>query len=107
MLRPIHSGKERSVVFPIHASDVEHRDLLRAFHLACFRIAAVAESLSIHLCHHSYDTLSCLDFALGEYKARCTILAAVNRAALEFLQVATQAPQPIQAAASKAASAVA
>jgi hypothetical protein len=39
-------------------------------------------------------------------KARCVILAPTNKAALAFLQEATQAPQPMQAAASKAASAV-
>ena len=37
--------------------------------------------------------------------ARCEILADVNNIADEFLQVATQAPQPIQVAASNALSA--
>src|SRR6187551_2040998 len=36
--------------------------------------------------------------------ARCEILAAVNSAAEAFGQAATQAPQPMQAAASKASS---
>jgi hypothetical protein len=39
---------------------------LGAFHLTGFRIAAMAKSLSIHLCHHSQDTLACLDFTLGK-----------------------------------------
>src|SRR5438046_853554 len=39
-------------------------------------------------------------------KARCEILAAVNKEADAFLQAATQAPQAIQLAAPKAASAL-
>jgi uncharacterized membrane protein len=39
-------------------------------------------------------------------KANCDTLALVNNMALLFLQAATQAPQPIQAAAAKAASAL-
>src|SRR5690349_11900401 len=53
--------------------------------------------------------LSALFFLSGPpcgNKARCAILAAVNREADAFLQAATQAPQPMQAAAPKEASAL-
>ena len=49
--------------------------------------------------------LGASNFPCGK-SARCVILAPTNKAALAFLHVATQAPHPIQAAASKAASAV-
>ena len=49
-------GKERAVKLPVHARDVQNRYLLGAFHLACFRIAAVAESFAVHLLRYTVVT---------------------------------------------------
>ena len=66
MLRPIHSGKERSVVFPIHASDVQDGNLLWALYLTGFGIAAMAEPFLIGLIHHLQNTPPGLQLTLGQ-----------------------------------------
>src|SRR6202023_996085 len=40
------------VILPVHPSDVQNRDLLRALYLAGFGIAAMAKAFLIGLVHH-------------------------------------------------------
>jgi hypothetical protein len=63
-------------------------------------VGAVAEALGVHLRDHaSARARSALGLALRQ-EARWETLAAVNSIAEAFGQAATQAPQPMQAAAS-------
>jgi uncharacterized lipoprotein YbaY len=55
--------------------------------------------------HHLHDAVAPLDLKPWGSSARCVILADVKSAAEAFLQAATHAPQPMQAAESKALSA--
>jgi hypothetical protein len=45
---------------------VQNRYLLRAFYLAGFGIAAMAETFLIGLVHHAQDTSSCLQLTLRQ-----------------------------------------
>jgi hypothetical protein len=62
-------------------------------------ISTVPKSFGIHLRYHVQYTISSFNFTLWQ-SAYCDTLAETNSIAEEFLQDATQAPQPIQVAAS-------
>ncbi len=81
------------------------RDVLGAYRLALVVVRAVAKAFGVHLRDHLAHAVARAPAAPCGKSARCAILAEVNSAAEAFGQAATQAPQPMQAAASKAESA--
>src|SRR5690606_32966078 len=64
-----------------------------------------APNPSASICSTIFSTRAFLSGLPCGNKANCEIFAPTNRAADEFLHAATQAPQPMQAAASKASAA--
>ena len=89
---------------PVQTGDVRNRNHLRTLGLASSRIGTVTEAQFVHLGHHRLarrapSTRPCGSFASDDTRA------ATKSIAEPFLQVAAQAPQPMQAAASIATSA--
>ena len=88
----------------VEARDGVEGDALGALRLAFRLVRAVAEPLGVHGAHHGAGAPAPLRLPLRQ-PPRWVSLALVNSIADAFLQAATHAPQPMQAAASRDASA--
>ena len=88
----------------VHQGDEVHADALRAGRLALAVVRAVAETFVVHLRDHFLAALQTLGLALGQHPQVCD-LGRGEQLADALGQAATQAPQPMQVAASKARSA--
>ena len=91
-------------VVAVERGDHVERDLLRAGHRALADVGAAAEALGVVLLDHVDHAFPPLGLALRQLP-RCAILAPRNSDAEPFGHAATQAPQPMQAAAVNARSA--
>lgn len=83
----------------VQARDVRDRNRLGALGLAGTRVGAVAEAQLVHLGDHRLGAACTLTRPCGSLASDDT-RAATKSIAEPFLQVAAQAPQPMQAAAS-------
>lgn len=93
-------GKE----FAVQPGDVGDRDSFRTFRFAGAGVGASPESEFVHLGDHRFGAAAASTRPCGSL-ANDETRAATNSIAEPFLQVATQAPQPMQAAASMLSSA--
>ena len=96
--------KEALIYSPVQPGDIGNRNAFRTFRFAGIGVGAGAKTFFVHLFHHVQHTGLAFCLTLGN-NARCDTFAETKSMAEEFLQAATQAPQPIQAAASMAISA--
>ena len=94
----------RAQEFAVHARDTDQRDALGAGGHAFAGVGAAAEAFVVHRGDHIQYPRLAFGLALWQ-RVRWAILAEVNSVAEPFGQAATQAPQPMQAAFSKARSA--
>lgn len=99
------SPKQCSNPLSVESRNVLPLDEFRAFGLAGIGVGAAAKAQLVHLADHFVTRSAASIWPCGN-KAKWLTLAPTNSIALAFLQAATQAPQPMQDAASMAMSAL-